>query len=1366
MSGWGYYWLIDNVVISGQAVTQASITWAPTAGLTPTTGATVTAKPATTTSYTATSTSAGCSTSSSPFTITVNQLPTPTFTTAPGSQVCGKTDVTYTTQAGQSNYVWSGFGTPGTDYTVTTGSISSTSNTVTVQWLTTGSHTVTVNYSNSGNCTGASPASSTTNVLAYPAAYTVTGGGAYCSNDGGQSGSGQTISLSGSQTGVTYTLYLNNSPTSTTQTGTGSALNFVGVLAQGTYTVFATNTSTSCTQFMIGSASITVNAFPNDYAVSSSGTPFNNTGITYVNCGTASIYLSGSDLNTTYTLKRSGTVVTSQPGTGSALTFSVSQIGRYTYTITAANSSCQNGMGSVDVTVYALPTIYNVTGGGVSCSGTPVAIGLSNSDAGVNYQLYRGATSVGSSVTGTGSAISFAAQSTAGTYTVIATNATTGCTQTMSSNAIITAATTPSATISAASSSACSGTGVQVTIVGTGGSSVTYSNGSTSTTLNPFPAAGSYQFNTPTNPGTYTYTITNVSNSTCTGTSGSSTTVTIQSLPAVGPITFGGTSAATQYVQTGLTLQLSDATTGGNWTTNNSSQATVGGSSGLVSGVAAGTPTITYTVTDGTSAHCQNSATQALRVYNPDYVNKNVSANFSDNSNWQINRGDGTFVAAPSAPSGTNQGYNTITVTTPLNMDVDFQLPSGKSFTIATGGTMAILPNITFSSLGAVNFGGQSVTVKSVAPTNTSGTDVTFGTGAIGTMASTILNATNVTAERYIGSTAFSTGRRAWRLITAPVTGTTVNGAWQEGLVSNTTTPTVGNSTYGTLITGNQQGTASNAFSNGYDFWPQVANTYSSLRYYIAGSTSSLGSSWASYPSIKTLQINAQPAYMLFVRGNRSVESSNYPAGITTLRATGTLNQGTATTPVSGTSTYTLVGNPYASAIDFDKVWNANSGVIQDRFVEWNSQNGVNGAFALVQGNGAGSYTVVPSPFTGNPAASSNAQYIVSGQGFFVQPASSTNGSLAITDNTKVSASTAVVNPYRISPSTEQKLYVNLNLAGSDSTTTLADGIMERFDPTYSAAIDGDDAPKQINFNENLGIESHSTDLIVEARPSVQKTDTVQLKLWNVSARPYQLQVKADQFALAAAQGLHAYLEDSYLKTREELSLTGSVSTIPFTVTGDAASYDLHRFRIVFQSEATVLPLTLTSVKAALQNSGVAISWTVQNEENIRQYVVERSTDGGATFTVIAEQKAKNLTGVALSDYAGFDAQPHRGSNLYRIRVEAADGRVTYSNTAKAVWGEDGSGKTLITLYPNPVSRREGRTTLTLSHLKEGAYLAGVYSEGGQSVMQKKITVAAGTEEQTEELPLGAALAQGSYEVRLTDSKGVLLFKSHLIISK
>ena len=100
--------------------------------------------------------------------LTINTLPTPTFTVAPGANTCASTSVTYTTQASQSSYVWTVPGTLGTDYTITSGGISGTDYTVTLTWLTTGSKTVTVNYNNSNGCTGANAASNTMTVNPLP----------------------------------------------------------------------------------------------------------------------------------------------------------------------------------------------------------------------------------------------------------------------------------------------------------------------------------------------------------------------------------------------------------------------------------------------------------------------------------------------------------------------------------------------------------------------------------------------------------------------------------------------------------------------------------------------------------------------------------------------------------------------------------------------------------------------------------------------------------------------------------------------------------------------------------------------------------------------------------------------------------------------------------------------------------------------------------------------------------------------------------------------------------------------------------------------------------------------------------------------
>ncbi len=1000
------------------------------------------------------------------------------------------------------------------------------------------------------------------------------------------------------------------------------------------------------------------------------------------------------------------------------------------------------------VLVYKPPVAINPSTATV-CFGTPVALTASGADTYSWTPDAELSAATGNTVVATPSATT--------TYTVTATDASTGCTANSTSVITITPLSKASFTTSSPFAT-CVNQNVSLALTGTPNTSVGYQmNGDGNYTAS-ISADGTGTITTNNlQTGTNTYNLKAVSagSGTCAANINSKATVTAQPLPAVSSIMVPAEGA---YVQTNATLQLSNSTTGGIWSVDNITQVTID-NTGKVTGVAAGTPTIAYTVTDNTSLHCQNTATQMVRVYNPDYVTKMAAANFSDPNNWRINRGDNTFITAPSAPSATNANYTSIEVQHPMILDQNFQVGEGKSFTIAGGGMMAINPNITFSSAGKVDFSGRNVTVKSDAT----------GTGAIGQMATAIQNATNVTVERYIPLTTTngSAGRtgRAWRLITAPIIDATIQQSWQEGKTwtGGATEPTAG---LGTIITGEgMPGVMSSAF----DFIPASAH-HSSIRQYTPGAISG---SWDVLSTNATagtnILIRTQPAWMVFVRGDRTANTST-SAGITTLRATGSLNQGTQNTiTIPGTDAYTLVGNPYASPINFEAIYSASH--ISKQFLTWNSKNGVYGSYTLIIRNGANDYSVIPNAFSsGTGTSSSNAQYITSGEGFLVQPAvPGTDGTLSIGEAVKTSSASAGINPYRLSPSTEQKLYVNLNLVGSDSTATLADGIMERFDASYSTAIDGDDAPKQTNFNENLGIESGATDLIVEARPPVQKTDTVQLKLWNVTTRAYELQVKGDNYAQATAAGLHAYVEDSYLKTKTEVSLSGSVTTLPFTVTGDAASYDLHRFRLVFQSDATILPLMLTGVKAAEQNNGVEVSWTVQNEVSTKDYVIERSVDGGTTFNALATQKAKNsgaTTGAILTSYALFDAAPHRGDNLYRIRVEEEDGKISYSAVVKVTIGADGSGRTLITLYPNPVSRSTGKTTLVLNHVKAGDYLVSVYTQSGQSVVEKKIAVGGGAEAQTESVLLSSSLAGGTYELRLTDHNGTIIFKDHLIVEK
>lgn len=299
----------------------------------------------------------------------------------------------------------------------------------------------TVVATNATGCVASMTGSANVLVNALPGAYSVTGGGNYCSG-----GSGVFVGLSGSSMGVNYKLYW-GSTMITSMPGTGSPINFGLQTASGGYTVIATNSVTGCSKLMTGSATVGVNSSPAVYAVVGGGS--------YCSDGTGvHIGIAGSDATgVEYRLYR-GTTLVSGPiaGSGSAIDFGLQTIaGNYTVTGTNTVNGCISNMGgSATVVVNAAPTAYTVTGGGNYCSGgTGVHIGLSNSQTGVNYDLMLGA-SVAATMPGSGSALDFGSILTGGSYTVIASNAITGCSKAMLSGATVTVnpAVTPGVTIS------------------------------------------------------------------------------------------------------------------------------------------------------------------------------------------------------------------------------------------------------------------------------------------------------------------------------------------------------------------------------------------------------------------------------------------------------------------------------------------------------------------------------------------------------------------------------------------------------------------------------------------------------------------------------------------------------------------------------------------------------------------------------------------------------------------------------------------------------------------------------------------------------------------------------------------------------
>jgi gliding motility-associated-like protein len=92
---------------------------------------------------------------------------------------------------------------------------------------------------------------------------------------------------------------------------------------------------------------------------------------------------------------------------------------------------------SLRITVFPVPIVFSLTGGGSICSGDQgIDVGLSGSQQGITYSLLRNGFETGFNLSGTGSQLVFGNIQTAGNYTVRASNLS-GCSQLMNGAAVV-----------------------------------------------------------------------------------------------------------------------------------------------------------------------------------------------------------------------------------------------------------------------------------------------------------------------------------------------------------------------------------------------------------------------------------------------------------------------------------------------------------------------------------------------------------------------------------------------------------------------------------------------------------------------------------------------------------------------------------------------------------------------------------------------------------------------------------------------------------------------------------------------------------------------------------------------------------------
>ena len=406
-------------------------------------------------------------------------------------------------------------------------------------------------------------------------------------------------------------------------------------------------------------------------------------------------------------------------------------------------------------------------------------------------------------------------------------------------------------------------------------------------------------------------------------------------------------------------------------------------------------------------------------------------------------------------------------------------------------------------------------------------------------------------------------GRRKYRLITSSVTTSTsaTLAAGQEALSIWGNWQNLGNNSSantGTIITGGTSG-------DGFD--QQTSNA--SLYTYNSGTRLFTGFTSANGKNTKYTPLKAGVAYYMFVYGDRINTIFTSSPNYSTLRSSGTLLTGdqsyttSSTIPLNaGNGIYTLLGNPFASPIDWSTLPRTN---LSNTYWGWDPNLSSTGGYVTV--STTGTVTLI-SPFSGTTGLN---QYIQSGQGFFVK-ATAAAPALTIREQDKVSNYNA--NAFR---TTNNIALIAVNLLYDNAgTKILADGALAAFDGNFQNSVTNEDASKIMNAAENVAIAEGNNLLSIDTRQMPKQNDTLFLNISKLTKPQYTLEIFAQQVDASVTP----YLEDKYLKTFTPLSLTDT-NHIAFNITTDATSFDGNRFRIVFDKPSTGILTTPTEIGRA-----------------------------------------------------------------------------------------------------------------------------------------------------------------------------------------
>ncbi|MEP6725028.1 MAG: hypothetical protein ABJC98_04385 [Bacteroidota bacterium] len=209
----------------------------------------------------------------------------------------------------------------------------------------------------------------------------------------------------------------------------------------------------------------------------------------------------------------------------------------------------------------------------------------------------------------------------------------------------------------------------------------------------------------------------------------------------------------------------------------------------------------------------------------------------------------------------------------------------------------------------------------------------------------------------------------------------------------------------------------------------------------------------------------------------------------------------------------------------------------------------------------------------------------------------------------------------------------------------------------------------------------------------------------------------------------------------------GAISTYGSDMVRQTCIY----FKSFFDNYTLLLPVKLISFAAQVKNESVALNWSATNENDLKYYIVQKSSNGSNwadIHTVIPGAAVTN-------NYFITDAEKNASVVYYRLKQIERTGQPVYSKVLKVnAGGFNTGGITNNTMINSSV-------TMQINAPANDTYIVEVFAVNGSKIKQQQLAVYAGYNSASVDLPVAAG--NGLYVLTVKNNRGALIHHSKLI---